>query len=117
MAERTRKGYSKNDLVSILERRNLGPYPSWAAWEHNLEKEIGEDVYQKQFTDEQKDALHIRYVILIKGKLGIDIDSDQKKYEDLHKILVKKNIDENSNPKFDRAVTFLWYRVGKFRQF
>lgn len=116
MAER-KKGYTRKDLVSILERRNLGPYPSWAEWEHNLEKEIGEDIYQKQFTDGQKDVLHIRYVILIKGKLGISIDSDQKKYEDLHEILVEKNMDENSNPKFDHAVEFLWKRVGKFRQF
>ncbi len=113
MAER--KGYSSNDLVSLLERRSLAPYPAWAAWEHNLEKEIGEDVYKKQFTDEQKNALHIRYLILTKEKLGKNIDLDQERYRDLHRKLEEEKMDESHNPKFDRASTFLSKRVGKFR--
>jgi len=116
MAE-IKRGYSSSDLVSLVERRALAPFPPWAAWEHSLEKEMGEDVYKNQFAGIQKDALHTLYVVLLKQKLGKDADSDQKKYEDKHKILLDKNMSEDENPKFGHAISFLRERVSKFRKF
>jgi hypothetical protein len=116
MAE-IKRGYSSSDLISLIEKRALAPFPPWAAWEHSLEKEMGEDVYQNQFAEIQKDALHALYVFELKKKLGKDADSDEKKYEDLHKQLLDGNMAEEDNPKFGHAISYLRERVSKFRKF